>query len=418
MKSSTETKPTNSPWRDHGVRPLLIARVLSCAGSFIQIVAAGWYVVDKTGSATSVGILAAMAFGPAVIGSPIGGWLADKYSLVKLTTRLSVLEAIPPLLIGVLIWNDTLTMPLLYLLIFLGAIPGGLNRTPMSLLPVAAASDDIRAAVVADAAITYNIARLIGPIVGSALVATVGPGATFALNGLSFLYAAFVCARTKLVEKPHFEPRGSQAKEGAKESYVGDIRRGMGFSVVRLALIGSLLFFGLVAPIQQLMPAIARTQGAHPLYLGILLSAIAAGGIVANPFVRRLMNRESTSAIVDIGLIIAGPSLLLLGLSQWLLVDLILLFILGMGWEGIWVASQSALQLHLPPDIRGHMLGVFYALVMLGTAAGAVLVGLLMDWIGTRNCLVAIGVLTCLYGITSLHRLIRHGLNLADSSPS
>ena len=88
----------------------------------VQVTAAGWYVLQQTGSASAVGVLAALSFTPSVVGSPVGGWMADRYDVRKLGSILCAVQAIAPFIIGILIWDNDMPIPLLFALIFLGAI--------------------------------------------------------------------------------------------------------------------------------------------------------------------------------------------------------------------------------------------------------------------------------------------------------
>lgn len=72
------TRPRN-PLSFPAYRRLFLARAVSSAGSYMQIVAVTWYAFKMTGNAASVGLLSAAALGPAVVGGPIGGALADRY---------------------------------------------------------------------------------------------------------------------------------------------------------------------------------------------------------------------------------------------------------------------------------------------------------------------------------------------------
>ena len=398
-----------SPWRIKSARNLLIARAVSGAGSWIQVAAAGWFVLQQTGSATAVGILAAVSFAPAVVGSPVGGWMADKYDIRKLGSLLCALQAISPFIIALLVWDNEMPIPLLYLLIFLGAIPGALASPVTGILPPMAVPAELKSAVIADAAVSYNLARTIGPLIGSGLVALISVGGAFLANSLSFLYNAWVIRRAELISEP---PSKSAIKT---TSYYKDVRRGWEFAVARTALIGALAFFGLVAPIQQMLPALAATHGEDIFHLGLLLSSIAVGGIIANPFIRRALDRGWTNHfLVDLGMIISGPILLLLGASYLVGVDLFLLIVLGGAWECLWVASQSAIQIRLPPDITGRMLGLFFSVITLGTALGSIILGQLFEVAGSRSSLFVVGILVCAYGVFGLFRIRGHLRALPD----
>ena len=87
--------PTRSPLSFPGFRRFFLARAVSSAGSYMQIVAATWYVYQATGNAASVGLLSALALGPAVVGGPIGGALADRYEPRRLAIVLYLLQGPP-----------------------------------------------------------------------------------------------------------------------------------------------------------------------------------------------------------------------------------------------------------------------------------------------------------------------------------
>ncbi|MFT6565074.1 MAG: hypothetical protein ACJAY5_001837 [Actinomycetes bacterium] len=60
-------------------------------------------------------------------------------------------------------------------------------------------------------------------------------------------------------------------------------------------------------------------------------------------------------------LIGAGPTIIALGLSEWLVPDLLILFLLGAFGEAMWVAAQQSIALDVPRHISGSILGLFFA---------------------------------------------------------
>lgn len=382
---------------------LLFGRAFSSAGSMVQVTAAGWYVLQQTGSATAVGVVAALAFAPAVLGAPVGGWIADRYDIQRAGALLRACEAIAPLVIGLLIWDGELSIPLLYALVFLGAIPSALSSPIAAIIVPLAAPASMRADVMAYSAISYNISKMIGPLFAGFLVTLISIGGAFVFNGITFLVCAWIYLRAELVD----ERKASKPEVGT--SYLKNIRRGWTFEVVRVAFLGALVFFGLAAPVQQMLPPIAQSHDESIGLLGLMFTAIAVGGVVANPLVQRGLKRGwSRSFFMDLSVIVAGPALMMLGISHWLGMDLLLLAILGMAWEFAWLAGQLMLQLELPRDLTGHMLGLFYSVVTLGISGGAILMGWLFDVAGERWPLVFMGIFICLCGLFGLLRMRGH----------
>ena len=218
-----------------------------------------------------------------------------------------------------------------------------------------------------------------GPLIGSALVALISMGGAFIANGLSFLYIAFVISRAVLISQPR------RSATPTKAPYMKDVRRGWEYAVARTAILGALAFFGLVAPIQQMLPTVAATNGQSVGHLGILLSAIAAGGIIANPFIRRGTRRGVDECLpcrhrdrdqwADL-----GPPRAKLQHGFRCRTPRRAGVLVGMPLGLVPVRNPDS----AAPDITGHMLGLFFSVVTLGTALGSVLLGYLIDSAGAR----------------------------------
>jgi MFS family permease len=68
-----------APLGDRDFRLYFAGEVLSTAGSGLHIVALGWYLLDRTGSATSVALVWALGLGAGIFMLPFAGPLADRY---------------------------------------------------------------------------------------------------------------------------------------------------------------------------------------------------------------------------------------------------------------------------------------------------------------------------------------------------
>lgn len=163
---------------------------------------------------------------------------------------------------------------------------------------------------------------------------------------------------------------------------------------------GGVTFFALVAPIEQLMPKLATAHGEGAMMLGILLAALSVGAMVANPFVRRSTTTTTSSSFtLAAGVVLASCASIGLGLVAGLVTDLILLTLVGAAWEMVYVSSSGALQLDVPRDISGRMVGVFFLIVAGALALGAVAVGFLFDEFGVSTTLLGIGCSTLVIGL-------------------
>ena len=390
-------------------RRIIFARALSTIGSWMQTVGAGWLVFHLTGNAMDVGILAAIALGPSLVGSPIGGALADRFCPRHLAIGFTCFLILPPLTMSLLAFNDALTVPLIYLLVFCGAVPHSINQPIIQLVIPFTVPAELRGAAVADVSAVYNLAQFTGAILGGTVVATVGVGLSFAANAASYAVVALV-----FVGSPILQAACDAARNHRDSSIRRGLKEGWPLSVVRTVAFGGAAFFVIVAPIEQLMPVIAGDHGESAMLLGVLLGALCAGALLASPFVRRwITDGVSAERTLSFGVVVSATGTLLLGISSSLVTDIPLLMLIGFSWEMVFVSGGSAVQLDVPADIRGRMVGLFYLLVTGSSALGALLIGYIFSQIGVEASLIVGGAVSLLFGILLVLRLRRHGARIA-----
>jgi MFS family permease len=142
----------------------------------MQTVAAGWLVFDLTGSASAVGALTALARGPAIFFSAYGGILADRFDGRRLTIALSACQAVPAAFLAVVAWESISTPFEIYAATLVIGIAGALENAPVQEITTATVPRAEAKQATGLGSISYNLARLVGPAAGGALVAAAGPG--------------------------------------------------------------------------------------------------------------------------------------------------------------------------------------------------------------------------------------------------
>ena len=380
--------PPRSPLSFPGFRRFFLARAVSSAGSYMQIVAATWYVYQATGNAASVGLLSALALGPAVVGGPIGGALADRYEPRRLAIVLYLLQGAPATVLAILDLIGDLPVGWLYVLVFAGAIPYSLNCPVVSIVATLMVPEQYRQAAVAQSSMMFNITRLAGAVAGGFVVHWLGIGTAFALNAASYFLVAAVLAGTALVSGA-VTPRESSRGEHPPEA--------VGLqSLTKMAAVGVGVFFTFIAPVEQLMPTVAEEHGMTAAGVGLLIGAIGVGAILANP----IIGKSDTSPgrrrrLMAAGMFLAAPGMIILAITpqHGLLVDLPGAMMIGFGWEFVFIGGQSTVAIEVPENIRGRMMGLFFVLVTATTALGAVGLGFLINGLGlTTTFLLTAGV--------------------------
>lgn len=391
--SATGTR-SGSPFRYAAFRRLTIARTVSGAGSWMQVVAAGWLVYQLTDDAFQVGILGALAKGPSLFSAPMGGRLADWLDRRRLALALTAVQMVPVALLALLSADGVITPFEVYALVFLGGLPAGLKQPVLAVIVPDLVPEPLRRRAVADSAAAYNVAALAGPAIGGGIVATLGVSAAFAVNAASF---AVVFLALLLV------PASLTAHEGGRRRT--RVRTGAGVLVawhsttLRPLLVASFMFFVLVGPLRQVMPVVAVDHGDGSGVVGILLSALAFGGLVGNRLVRRLDRQHwSESGRVGVSLLVAGLLMGVLAVSAHFVVDLIVLIGVGVVGEVLWVTETTAAHFLSPEGASGQVLGLLFMTASVGIAVGSLLLGFAIQQAGLEASLVAAGAVLVVFG--------------------
>ena len=382
-------------------RSLFIARGVSSAGSYMQIVAVGWYAYKLTGSATSVGLLAALALGPTIVGSPIGGALADRFDPRRLAIVLYICQGIPATVMAILDLTGELPIGLLYALVFAGAIPFSLNSPVISLLGPYTVPEEYRRAALAQSSMMFNITRLVGAVCGGFIVHLFGIGSALAINAASYFLVAAVLATPTLtsaigsIRPPERDTPDS--REAPKD--VG----ALSFMWLTAASVG--VFFTAIAPVEQLMPTVAAEHKMTASAVGLLIGAIAAGAVLANPIIARAATSPARRRrLMAMGMFLAAPGMIVLAVTphHGIAIDLMGALLIGFGWEFVFIGGQTAIATEVRHGISGRMMGLFFVLVTATTAVGAVGLGVLISQVGLMTTFLATAASAVFTGVVLL----------------
>ena len=367
----------------------------------MQIVAVGWYAYKLTGSATSVGLLAALALGPTIVGSPIGGALADRFDPRRLAIVLYICQGIPATVMAVLDLTGELPIGLLYALVFAGAIPFSLNSPVISLLGPYTVPEEYRRAALAQSSMMFNVTRLAGAVGGGFIVHLFGIGSALAINAASYFLVAAVLSTPTLTsaigsirppERDTPDSREAPKDVGAQ-------------SFMWLTAVSVGVFFTAIAPVEQLMPTVAAEHKMTASAVGLLIGAIAAGAVLANPIIARAATSPARRRrLMAMGMFLAAPGMIILAVTphHGIAIDLMGALLIGFGWEFVFIGGQTAIATEVRHGIRGRMMGLFFVLVTATTAVGAVGLGVLISRLGLMTTFVATALSTVLAAVVLL----------------
>ncbi len=263
-------------------RLLWLAQSLSVIGDNIVLVALALFIIEKTGSATDLGIVLAGHALSLVTFLLIGGVWADRLPrhLVMVVTDL-MRFALHALLCALIFSGEVQIWEVLVIEILFGAAEAFSRPAASGLLPQTVPEADIQQAT-ALTTMSNNIAEFVGPALASALVLGAGAGWAFGLDAATFLLSALLLARVRPRERgaPVPEPQErtglwESVREGSAEV------RSRTWVWATLTSFCAALFFGL-APWFVLGPIVAKSQYGHVSVYGFVEAALGVGTIVGS----------------------------------------------------------------------------------------------------------------------------------------
>ncbi len=323
-------------------------------GTWTQMVAQGWLVYELTGSPFYLGIVGFATAIPNLFLSLVGGVLADRFERRRLMIVTQSLAMSLAFLLAFLTITETITVWHIVAIAFAAGIVNAIH-TPIrqTIVSDLVPREDLLNAVALNSA-QFQSSRTIGPAVAGVLIAAVGPGWCFFLNGMSFLAVIGALVAMKLPTSSGKSRKTSMGKnlvEGLR--YVR--REPVLLSLIGLATVPS--FFGM--PYTQLMPAFASSVlGVGPEGLGLLMSSAGLGALLGALAVASL-GKSAPRGLLLLGSISAfGLCLAVFAASRLFPLSVAMLLGVGMSAMAYNALNQTFLQTLSEDAMRGRVMSL------------------------------------------------------------
>ena len=356
-------------------RLYFVGNVASNVGNWLANVALSVYVHDLTGSSFWVGLTNAALFVPVILFALPAGALADRTDRIRLLRTSQLMAFFLAAALTVLAAVDVAGREAVVVIAAgLGVtiafgIPAMQAMIP-SLVPLA----ELPQAIGLNA-LTFNIARALGPVIAAATITTIGATFAFGLNALSFL--PLLVALT-VIRRPPF-PRESEGPPGP-------IREGLAYAWnharTRTMLLGMVAVSISLDPITTLSPALARSYDLSTGSAGWIVSAWGGGAVLGITLGRRFITHVTRHGTGWIGLLLQGAGLILLGAAPAIGGAIPAALLTGFGYITAAVAFVTTIQADVPERLRGRIMSL-WLLSFLGPRVFAALIdGALADSFG------------------------------------
>jgi predicted MFS family arabinose efflux permease len=381
--------------RGRDFRDVWLASLASNAGSWLQVVASGWLILQATGSPAAVGAIALVTRAPSIGLSAYAGSLADRFDRRAVGIWTFLLQAVAAGALAAITWAGGTQVAAIYALTFVVGTGFALGLPAMlALIPALVERERLSQAVGMNAA-GINVARLIGPAIGGGVLALFGATACFALNAVSFLALVWVLMR--------LGPRPAVVRAGDPLLMRHAFGHALRDAAIRRLLIGMALFTVLASPVQELAPVIAERLGAGAGGLGLLLGAMGGGALVGAWHLEVLTARGlARHRAIPIATLAFSAGMLGVAVSPWLGLSLAGMAFAGAYWIWMFSATNTAVQLRSPPALLGRMLGLYQLSVVGPIAIGSTVAGAVAQAVGIGPTLAGCALLLGAWGAWSL----------------
>ena len=337
--------------------------LFSISGQQMLWVAEGWLIYELSGSKLLLGAHGLAQAVPATLLALVGGAIADRVDQRRLL--LTVLS-IQMVFLGVLVSLAFTEMIQAWHVIASGfalsAVGAFEQPARQSMFPHLVHRSAMTNAIGFNAmvhpataiyspVITGFVLAVVMDLTSSAMIAA---GVVFTLAGLGIvIYAIFLF----LIDMP-------RVQRATSTSVVRNMAQGLEYTWKNPPygfLIGMTYFNMFFAmSIHVLFPVVAKDiLGLGPSGLGIMFTAQGIGRLLGAVWVGTLGSGYAQGRLVVAGSMALGGGVVLFGLSTWYPLTLVALWITGVGNSAFSISVQSALQLRVPDDLRGRVMGLW-----------------------------------------------------------
>ncbi len=390
--------------RHKNFRLFFIGQTVSMVGSWVQITALPWLVYRLTNSAMLLGLVGFLSQIFVLLFSPIAGAVADHYNkrkLLILTQTLLMLQAI--ILAALTISGKIQISHIIILVIFTGVVFAMDMPVRQAFLVEMVGKGDLMNAIALNSAIA-NASRLIGPAIAGILIAAVGEGYCFLINGVSFTGVIIVLYLMKNISLNPVDKDVPVIKKFFS-----------GLEYVRNSkTISSILFLSAMTGLISAFPMVLMPVFVKDVFhldasgLGIFMSAIGVGAILGTVKVAARKSAEGLERLIVHSAVGFGLGVAAFAVSKNIFFAVLFLILSGYFLISQTASSNTLIQLIIPDALRGRVMG-FFTMAFMGFAPiGSLACGFLAHKISAPLTVVIGGVLSVIITLIAGKKIFAH----------
>lgn len=374
-------------------------------GMWIQQIALGWLVYDRTRSAAWLGTVSLCGNMPTLFLGLLGGAIADRASRRIVMTVSVLLLAAGAASLALLTSAGHLELWHILIVAVASGVAAALYTPAMhAVIPSLVDGDTLLSAISLNS-VQFNLARTIGPAVAGALYGIVGAAGCFGVNAAGFATLAVVLQTIRLPGRPAAPtaPIGRALRDGVRYAFQHP-------TIAALIWMGAVLSL-FTFPYIILLPALAR-DALHldAAGLGFLMASMGTGAVVGGLAASGLGARMRGPAIVPTGSLVLGMLLGAFLIARSPHAAMALLALVGLTQTATVASLMTRVQTDVDEEMRGRVMSMLTVVFFGFTTVGGFLGGVLADRIGVPATLATGGAITIVGALaTAAWRRVQRG---------
>ena len=378
-----------------------IGQTVSLVGSWMQTVGQGWLALQLSDSAFIVGLVAAAGSLPILLFSLYAGVLVDRLDKLRIVTIAQVLLSIEAAVLWWAVWSGRINIPLLVGLAGINGLIAAVEiPARQALIIELVGRDDVVDAVALNSG-GFNLARIIGPSLAAAVIASAGLSWCFGINALSYFAVIGCLMAVKLPPFVRVKPEIAALQEFREGiAYIRSRREVVGL----IGVIAMLAIFGF--QYITLMPVFARdVLHTDASGYGLLLTFVGLGAVCGALTLAALSARVRRGKLFVISTISFATLLLLFSLANNRQFASGVLFFCGLTMLINGALANGILQSAVPDQLRGRVMAAYVFVYVGFTPLGSLLAGALANATSVQWAIGSGAVVMIIYSAIAFWRV-------------
>ncbi|MGA8596681.1 MAG: MFS transporter [Bryobacteraceae bacterium] len=366
----------------------------SSIGTWMQLVAQAWLVYQLSNSAVYLGLDTFCGQIPIFLFSLFGGVIADRKNRRDILLASQFVQMSSAFTLAALVAIGKVHVWQILCLSFVSGTAQSFGGPAyLALVPSLVEATNLQNAIALNS-IQFNVARVLGPVLGGVALEKLGAAWCFGLNGLSFLavIASLLAIHVKFVPQKVHPSVLASMREG-----ISAIRHRAGMTgMIALAFWMTLLVY----PLSTFLPVFARDVfHGNATTFTVLLSIYGAGSVLGALLIAAARSETGMARRSLRGMIVLGICISAFALSRRLPWSLVALFGAGIALMIVFALNSSIVQTYVSDALRGRVMSVYNVAFRGGMPIGSVLCGILIKETSAPSIIAATGVLVCVLAL-------------------